>query len=111
MNPHAANANVSSRLYFLDWVRIFAFMLLIVYHTGMYYVTWGFHIKSAFASDAIEIAEEVFMGKGDAEILSRHWASDAHHNFAHGESAARAAFTALSTSVRRISRCVTKRTR
>ena len=54
MNPRAANANINSRLYFLDWVRIFAFMLLIVYHTGMYYVTWGFHIKSAFASDAIE---------------------------------------------------------
>lgn len=44
----------ASRLYFLDWVRIFAFMLLIAYHTGMYYVTWGFHIKSDFASDAIE---------------------------------------------------------
>ncbi|MDE2430932.1 MAG: acyltransferase family protein [Burkholderiales bacterium] len=44
----------ASRLYFLDWVRIFAFMLLIFYHTGMYYVTWDFHIKSPFASDTIE---------------------------------------------------------
>lgn len=42
------------RLYFLDWVRIVAFFLLIAYHVGMYYVTWGWHVKSPFASDAIE---------------------------------------------------------
>jgi surface polysaccharide O-acyltransferase-like enzyme len=44
----------NTRLYFLDWIRICAFFLLILYHTGMYYVTWGFHIKSPFASDTIE---------------------------------------------------------
>lgn len=42
------------RLFFLDWVRIIAFLLLILYHVGMYYVTWDWHVKSAFASDAIE---------------------------------------------------------
>ncbi len=43
-----------NRLYFLDWIRIFAFCLLIFYHTGMYYVSWDWHVKSPFASDAIE---------------------------------------------------------
>jgi surface polysaccharide O-acyltransferase-like enzyme len=38
----------------LDWVRIGAFMLLILYHVGMYYVTWDFHVKSPHASTAIE---------------------------------------------------------
>jgi len=38
----------------LDWVRILAFGLLIFYHVGMYYVTWGWHVKSPFASHAIE---------------------------------------------------------
>ncbi len=38
----------------LDWVRIIAFGLLILYHTGMYYVTWDFHIKSPHASSALE---------------------------------------------------------
>lgn len=42
------------RLFFLDWVRIIAFLLLILYHVGMYYVTWDWHVKSASASDAIE---------------------------------------------------------
>lgn len=44
----------SQRLYFLDWVRIIAFLLLIVYHVGMYYVSWDWHVKSPFASDTIE---------------------------------------------------------
>ncbi|NUR10868.1 MAG: acyltransferase family protein, partial [Bradyrhizobium sp.] len=36
----------SERLIDLDWVRILAFGLLIFYHVGMLYVSWGFHIKS-----------------------------------------------------------------
>lgn len=47
-------AATSDRLYFLDWVRIFAFCLLILYHVGMYYVTWYWHIKSDVASSTIE---------------------------------------------------------
>jgi hypothetical protein len=43
-----------NRLYFLDWIRIFAFCVLIFYHTGMYYVSWDWHVKSPFASHAIE---------------------------------------------------------
>ena len=44
----------NQRLYFLDWVRIFAFFLLIMYHVGMYYVTWDWSIKSPFSSDTLE---------------------------------------------------------
>ena len=42
------------RLLFLDWLRIAAFALLVLYHTGMYYVTWNFHVKSPQASKALE---------------------------------------------------------
>ncbi len=48
MNPTAP------RLFFLDWVRIIAFFVLIVYHVGMYYVSWDWHVKSPFASTSIE---------------------------------------------------------
>ncbi|NGZ87252.1 acyltransferase family protein [Duganella aceris] len=44
----------NNRLYFLDWIRIFAFFVLIFYHTGMYYVSWDWHVKSPYASTAIE---------------------------------------------------------
>jgi surface polysaccharide O-acyltransferase-like enzyme len=44
----------TTRLYFLDWVRIIAFFILIVFHVGMYYVTWGWHIKSPDAGTGPE---------------------------------------------------------
>jgi len=45
---------MTERRYDLDWLRIIAFGLLILYHCGMFYVTWDWHVKSRFASDAIE---------------------------------------------------------
>ncbi len=43
-----------SRRYDLDWLRVIAFGLLIFYHIGMFYVTWGWHVKSAYAGPAAE---------------------------------------------------------
>src|SRR5690554_6223487 len=34
------------RRYELDWLRVFVFSLLILYHTGMFFVPWGWHIKN-----------------------------------------------------------------
>ena len=39
-----------TRRYDLDWLRIIAFGLLIFYHVGMFYVTWGWHVKSVYSS-------------------------------------------------------------
>lgn len=50
----SAIGGLGERRYDLDWVRIGAFLLLILYHIGMYYVTWDWHVKSPFASPAIE---------------------------------------------------------
>ncbi|OYQ36101.1 hypothetical protein CHU93_01175 [Sandarakinorhabdus cyanobacteriorum] len=36
-----------TRRFDLDWLRIAAFGLLILYHCGMAFVTWGWHIKLA----------------------------------------------------------------
>ena len=33
------------RLYYVDWLRIGAFGLLVLYHVGMVYVPWDFHVK------------------------------------------------------------------
>jgi hypothetical protein len=38
----------------LDWVRIGAFGLLIFYHVGMLYVSWGFHVKSQYRITGLE---------------------------------------------------------
>jgi glucans biosynthesis protein C len=44
----------AQRLFFLDWLRIAALLVLVLYHVGMYYVSWDFHVKSPFASTALE---------------------------------------------------------
>jgi hypothetical protein len=53
--PVLASAG-STRRYDLDWLRVFAFGMLIFYHVGMFYVTWPWHVKSASASHALEPA-------------------------------------------------------
>ena len=50
----AATFSASPRLYFLDWLRIGAFALLVLYHVGMVYVSWDFHVKSPQAGPALE---------------------------------------------------------
>lgn len=51
------------RLLFLDWLRILAFFILVLYHVGMYYVSWDWHVKS----DAIVPGLDAFM------LLSAPW--------------------------------------
>jgi glucans biosynthesis protein C len=42
------------RRYDLDWIRVGAFLLLILYHVGMFYVPWGWHVKSSYEIEALE---------------------------------------------------------
>ena len=45
----------SSRRYDIDALRVIAFGLLIIYHTGMFYVAdWGWHIKSAYTVEWLQ---------------------------------------------------------
>ena len=37
---------MGARKHFLDWLRIIAFGLLILFHTGMLYVSWPYNLKS-----------------------------------------------------------------
>jgi hypothetical protein len=36
----------STRQYYIDWIRVLAFGLLILYHTGMFFVGWSYHVKN-----------------------------------------------------------------
>jgi len=43
------------RRYDLDWLRILVFGLLVLFHTGMFYVeNWGWHAKSIYQSQFLE---------------------------------------------------------
>lgn len=39
-------AQALSRRHDLDWIRVAAFGLLILYHVGMFYVPWDWHVKT-----------------------------------------------------------------
>ena len=43
------------RLYGLDWLRIGAFALLILYHIGMFFVPWEWHVKTAQPQEWLEL--------------------------------------------------------
>ncbi|HEY1074045.1 acyltransferase family protein [Brevundimonas sp.] len=43
-----------TRRHDLDWIRVGAFMLLILYHVGMFYVPWDWHVNSPRPVEALE---------------------------------------------------------
>ncbi|SNS99239.1 acyltransferase family protein [Sphingopyxis indica] len=45
----------TNRHYGMDWLRIGAFALLIFYHIGMYFVPWGWHVKTPHPMDWVQI--------------------------------------------------------
>jgi glucans biosynthesis protein C len=45
----------NERLYYMDWLRVFAVMLLIPYHTGMIFSEVDFHIKNNITSPVITV--------------------------------------------------------
>lgn len=53
-SPPSGAQSASIRHYGIDWLRIGVFLLLILYHTGMFFNTEGWHAKSLHANDAME---------------------------------------------------------
>ncbi|MEZ5402696.1 MAG: hypothetical protein R2729_23680 [Bryobacteraceae bacterium] len=44
----------ASREHGLDYLRVAAFAVLILYHSGMAFVSWGWHLKNPETSPALE---------------------------------------------------------
>ncbi|HWT13167.1 MAG TPA: acyltransferase family protein, partial [Allosphingosinicella sp.] len=47
--------HVSGRRYGLDWLRIGAFGFLILYHIGMFFVTWDWHVQTLTPVEWLEL--------------------------------------------------------
>ena len=58
MSPTTALPPAAPRRYDLDWLRVLAFALLILYHTGLVFVGWKFHIMSKTTSPALDLPME-----------------------------------------------------
>lgn len=48
--PRVAGA---AREFGLDWLRVIAFLILIFYHTGMFFVPWPWHVKNNEPSEGL----------------------------------------------------------
>ena len=54
--PTEGSAPVPSskdRQYYIDWLRVFAVLMLVPFHTAMIFVRWDFHIKNGTLSDGL----------------------------------------------------------
>lgn len=69
VSKHTAMENqVKIRRYEFDWLRVLAFSLLIFYHTGMYFVSWDWHIKNPELSESLEVPM-VFMNQWRMSLI------------------------------------------
>ena len=50
-----ASDAMTDRQFGLDWLRIGAFAILILYHIGMFFVPWGWHVKTANPIDWLQL--------------------------------------------------------
>ncbi len=46
MNQPTLTLPTSDRRHDLDWLRLIAIMILLFFHTGMWFNTWGWHVKN-----------------------------------------------------------------
>lgn len=47
-------STASIRRYDLDWLRLIAIVILLFYHTGMWFSTWGWHVKNNELSEVFD---------------------------------------------------------
>lgn len=52
--PSIPVSQTAQRSYDLDWLRVLAFCILVPFHAGMMFNTWGFHIKNAETSGLLD---------------------------------------------------------
>ncbi|MBF8961984.1 acyltransferase [Pontibacter sp. FD36] len=59
---------IKIRRYEFDWLRVLAFSLLIFYHTGMYFVSWDWHVKNPVLSETLEVPM-IFMSQWRMSLI------------------------------------------
>jgi len=53
-----AQIATSKRQYYIDWIRVLAFCILIFFHSGMFFVSWGWHVKNNVINHTMEYPME-----------------------------------------------------
>src|SRR5690606_31598361 len=63
-----SNTMKNQRRYDLDWLRVLVFGLLIIYHVGMFFVPWDWHVKNNVVQDWL-IWPMIFLNQWRLPIL------------------------------------------
>jgi glucans biosynthesis protein C len=50
---------MKNRQHYIDWIRVIAFGILIFYHSGMFFVSWGWHIKNNVIANGFKVWMEL----------------------------------------------------
>ncbi len=51
---------MKNRQHYIDWIRVIAFGILIFYHSGMFFVSWDWHVKNNVIANGFKIWMEFF---------------------------------------------------
>lgn len=65
-------SNISSkteRQYFIDWLRIFLILSVFLFHIGMFFNTWGWHVKNPTQYGGLLTDVMLFLGKWRMPLL------------------------------------------
>ena len=116
MSSTALGTPSQERRFDLDWLRVLAFALLIPFHAGMPFTTWGWHIKNGATSMALQIPMEfmhhwrlplLFMISGAAARLRRRRGAMFPKSSANTSSSGPSRLTACTRATHAASHCKT----
>lgn len=51
---------MKNRQHYIDWIRVIAFGILIFYHSGMFFVSWDWHVKNNVIANGFKVWMEFF---------------------------------------------------
>ena len=54
-----SSLNEHERAWFLDWLRVIAIGFLLLFHTGMLFVGWGWHIENNETASALQMPMDI----------------------------------------------------
>jgi peptidoglycan/LPS O-acetylase OafA/YrhL len=62
-------AHKTERQYFIDWLRILLILSVFLFHIGMFFNTWGWHVKNPTQYDGLLIKVMIFLSEWRMPLL------------------------------------------
>lgn len=63
------STSITDRQYFIDWLRILLILSVFMFHIGMFFNTWGWHVKNPTQYDGILVKTMIFLSEWRMPLL------------------------------------------